>query len=77
VLSSEHPLLSEAVDADFGRLMEIQFAAFGQTGESPREPFMDWIYPNANTPSGKTAARDRTLKSLRFGSHSDVPESHV
>jgi hypothetical protein len=58
-------LLSDAVDADFDRLIEIQFAAFGQTGDSPREPFMDWMYPNADTPSGQAAARDRTLKSLR------------
>jgi len=60
-------VLSEADDADFDRLMEIQFAAFGQTGDSPREPFIDVIYPGGDTPSGQAAARDRVLKSL----HSD------
>jgi hypothetical protein len=60
-------VLSKAVDADFERLIEIQFAAFGLTGDSPREPFIALLYPDADTPAGQAAARDRNLKSL----HSD------
>ena len=56
--------LSKAVDEDFDRLMDIQFAAFGQTGDSPREPYIDLLYPGGDTPAGQAAARDRNLKSL-------------
>jgi GNAT superfamily N-acetyltransferase len=58
-------VLSEAVDADFDRLMEIQFAAFGQSGDSHREPFVDIIWPGGDTAVGQAAARDRTLQALR------------
>jgi hypothetical protein len=60
-------VLSETVDSDFDRLMEIQFAAFGQTGDSHREPMIDVMFPGGDTPAGQTAARDRTLGAL----HSD------
>jgi len=58
-------VLAKAVDADFDRLMEIQFEAFGQTGDAPREPFIDVMFPGGDTPSGQAAARDLTLKWLR------------
>lgn len=60
-------VLSETVDSDFDRLMEIQFAAFGQTGDSHREPMIDVMFPGGDTPAGQAAARDRTLEAL----HSD------
>lgn len=59
-------ILSEAIDdVDFDRLLDIQIAAFGQTGDAPREPMMDLIYPGAGTPPGKAAAKERVLTALR------------
>ena len=54
-------ILSEAVDADFDRLVQILFAAFGQTGDAPREAYIDVVYPGGDTPSGQAAARDKIL----------------
>lgn len=53
--------ISQAMDVDFDRILEIQFAAFGSPGDPHFEPLHELLFPGGNTPAVRANAVERTL----------------
>lgn len=56
--------INQAVEADYDRILDVQFAAFGVPGEPHHDPFHDMFFPGGNTPTGRANAVERTLKQV-------------